>query len=259
MAFVDLPNAGNRARRLPDGPADVARRRGVHDFEKRGDQEQDAVDGDHRARDQGGAFVGDLVAFPADQGDGDADERGDGSDRVAPVVPRLGFKRGAAHVVAQLNHAAEQELFYHHHPQQHDQREHFGRRLVRRMNLSNALHRQSRRGGKHDERHDKRGDRLRFPVAVGMVLVRRLGGELEPAPDHERAADVEHRLHPVRDQRIGVPEHPGGDLDQRQRRIDEHPLEGKPLTRGVYRHRGKVGASPQRCKCYASSSRMILS
>ena len=69
-------------------------------------------------------------------------------------------------------------------------------------------------------------DRLRFAVAIGMGLVRRPGGKLQPAPDDGRTRDVERGFDSVRDQDIGMPERAGDDLGRRQNDIGSHPDQG---------------------------------
>ena len=101
---------------------------------------------------------------------------------------------------------------------------------MRCSDLPDRLHRDEHRRAHQHERHDPGRDRLGLAVAIGMVFVGRPRRDDQPTPDDERARDVGERLHAVRDQRVRVADHTGGDLGQR-----EHHVRGDARLRGAHR------------------------
>ena len=92
--------------------------------------------------------------------------------------------------------------------------------MVRRLDLPDALDRDAEGGPKQRKRHDQGRQRLRLPVAVRMVLVRRLCRIAQPEPYDERGDHIRTRLDRVRHERVGAAENPGGRLDEHEQTVD---------------------------------------
>ena len=90
------------------------------------------------------------------------------------------------------------------------------RGMVWSHDLADALDGQADGRGKQAERNDRRGEGFSFSMPVGMVSVGRLPGDLQAAPDDERADHVEHGLDSVGDQCVRATDDARRDLNQRQ-------------------------------------------
>jgi hypothetical protein len=75
---------------------------------------------------------------------------------------------------------------------------------------------------------DHRRERLGLPVAVGVTLVRGMGGDAKPAPDDERGEDVGRGLDGVGDQGVGVAEDPRQQFADDQAGVDQEARLGRP-------------------------------
>ena len=75
-----------------------------------------------------------------------------------------------------------------------------------------------------------RRERLGLAITVRVILVRRPGRDVQPAPDDERREEVGRRLDRVGDQGVGMPHDPGHELDRDEQQIHDQPRQGGTLT-----------------------------
>ena len=76
-------------------------------------------------------------------------------------------------------------------------------------------------GAEQHQRNDRCGQRLRFSMPVGMILVGGASSDAQPHPDYQRGKNVSGRLDSVRDERIGVTDDSRNQLDQHQHGVDK--------------------------------------
>src|SRR5581483_8586752 len=150
-----------------------------------------------------------VCAFPplaANQRDANANELSSGCERVTAMMPGICLYCCALNVSPNPLCISKQGLFYDNHREQNRERERSGC-MAWLQNFADTLNGQTDRGSQHSGRYNRRCNRLRFPVAVGMRSIGRSRCNLQPAPNDERASDVQARFDAVRNENIGVPEH----------------------------------------------------
>lgn len=82
--------------------------RAVHEVVDGGTEDAEAVECDDEGGDERGPVVGGFPAFSFPDGDGDADEGGDGGDGIGAVVPGIGLDGGGAEGVSDIEDAAKE-------------------------------------------------------------------------------------------------------------------------------------------------------
>lgn len=191
---------------------------------QRGTEKLDAVPADDEARSERRPIVRRGVVQPERQRD--ADECEGARDGVRAMMPRIRLHCAGANLHAGVRDFAKEHFLYDDDEHEHAERKR-RRHLVRRADFANALHREADGGGEDDEGDHDGGDDLGFSMAVGMFLIRRLGCDAQAKPHDERAEDIEQRLHPVGDERVGVAEQTGHDFDDGEHGIYQHAQHGE--------------------------------
>ncbi len=130
-------------------------------------------------------------------------------------MPGVGQHGTAARFVADGKHAAKQDLFARDHRAEHDQRERLGGVMGNQYFPHGKNHDADRCADQH-QGDDGRGDRVGLAVSVGIVLVGRLAGDFEPAPDDERRKDVGRRFDGVGDEGVRIAQETGHEFDRDQ-------------------------------------------
>ena len=70
--------------------------------------------------------------------------------------------------------------------------------------------------------HNDGRDRFRFAVTVRMRFVRRTRGKFQPAPNHDRARDIEDGFNSIGNERVSISKNTCGRFDECKRDVDHH-------------------------------------
>ncbi len=225
--FFHAMHAGNRRGHGADLFDELAVGRTVHQFVHRREQQPPAVPGDDGGGGHCGPVVRRLVAFAAGQRNADAEKSGGGCDRVAAVMPRIGFHGGTFHRLGFVQHKAEQRFLHGNNGNQDNQSPRRGRDAWFVQNVQGI----ERNPAGSEQQHDgngRGGDGFGLAVAVGMVIVRRRFSDDEAAPDDDGTKNIGERFHRVGDERLRMAE------DAREKfRHDQRDVRGEAEERGA--------------------------
>src|SRR6267378_1216279 len=160
------------------------------------------------------------------------------------MTPGIGFDRDTFDRATETNHVTKERFFDDHDHQENQQRER-GRRGVRQKQSARAFHRKPDGGDEHTARDKNRGQRFGFAVTVRMSCVRRPRGKAQPAPDHDRAGNIQRRFDSVRDQSVSIPENAAGYFDDGKGDVHHQPNQrearaGLQIARGRLRMRRRI-------------------
>src|SRR4030095_9247598 len=145
------------------------------------------------------------------------------------MMPCFGLHSRALHLAADTIDVTEQSLLdYDHHDQYHERVRR--RRVMRQENFAHTLNSETRSSRQDPSANNHSGNRLRFPVAIGMGSIRRPRRKFQPAPDNKRTRDVEPRLNAVRYKHVSMAEESTENFRGRENRIHDHPEERNPRT-----------------------------
>ena len=146
-------------------------------------------------------------------------------------MPRVGFHGGIVRRLAFADHKTEQAFLDHDDDDQNDEREPAQRFAVefriwwiqKLVNVKRSFSGNPKRRQQKHDRAERAGKRLGLAVAVGMLLVGRLGGDDDAAPDDQRIENVRERFGRVRDERVRMAENSGGKFCRAQNDIHRDP------------------------------------
>ena len=165
-----------------------------------------------------------VRAFPAlthDERNADAEEGGEGSQRVAAVVPGFCFERAARGFAAFALIVAVEAFLHAHHGDEGERR----RILVRGDDVGDAFVSDDARRGEEEGDCQESGERFGAAVTVGMVGIRRLVGDAQAEIEQQRGEYVGGGFNGVGNQRVRMAENPGDAFNQREGGVAEDAKE----------------------------------
>lgn len=244
--FLDVGDAGNGGGGA-EGLGGDGGLLGVEEFSDGVDAELRAVVEDDDGREEGGPVVGDLVAGAADDRDGDADEGGGGGDGVRAVMAGVGVAGiGAGFVGGSAGEVVEGLL-------DDDDGEKDGEGegrggLVGRADLVEGLDGDPEGRADNHGGDDESGEGLGLAVAVGMIRIGGTSGDVQAAPDDDRAEDVGEGFDAVGDEGARVAQEAGDELGAGERDVDDEAeqreADGAGRSRRRHGHAQEYGRQP---------------
>ena len=216
--FVERTHARHGEGNRPHFVLEIRRRSRIHHVAQRLADHRDAVERDDHARKQRRPIVSRLPPLATPQRDTDPHKRRRRSQRIRVVVQRLDAQRGAADFLTRHNHPAREPHLRHNDARQQHQRPP-SRPLVRRHNFVDRVHGDPASHEEHEHRDRQRGQRLCFPVTVGVIRIGWFRGDPKARPDQQRGENIQHRFRPVSNQRVSVTENPAREFHGREHGI----------------------------------------
>ena len=178
---------------------------GIHHVGDGVAEQVDSVVSDEDAGEQGGVIVSGFEAGSADDGDGDADEGGEGGEGIGAVVPRVGVNGGASDFEGEFEDASEENFFDENDAGEDGEGEGCGC-VVRGDDFADTA-RGEEDGGDDEREGDGEGcEGFGFTVSVRMLFVGGFCGEGEAEPDCGGAEKIEAGFDSVGDERVAVAE-----------------------------------------------------
>ena len=174
---------------LGDGVVDGGVRGGVHHAGDCVAEEIDSVVSDEDTGEEGGVIVCGFEAWSSDDCDGDADEGGEGGERVGAVVPCVGVDCGASDLEGEFEDAPEEDFFDEDDAGEDEQGE-GGWCVVRGDDFADTACGEKDCGDNEGEGDGEGGEGFGFAVSVGVFVVGRLCGEGESESDHGGAEEI---------------------------------------------------------------------
>lgn len=225
--FLDAIDGGDGGGGLMDLGEDLRGRLGVHEVFEGGAEDAPSVPCDDSGGDEGGDVLGTGPGFAADQGDGDPDGGGEGSDGIGTMMPGIGFD-GAASGEAGLGLDPAEEAFLDCDDDNEDgEGEGFGA-AVRVEEFAEGMHADAGGGDEEEGADAGGGEGFGLAMAIGMFGIGRFGGDAHATPDDHGGEEIGEGLDGIGDEGLGMAEDAGHEFGGAEDGIDGEPDEGCP-------------------------------
>ena len=149
-------------------------------------------------------------------------------------MPCVGFQRPAFHFTVAGLGDSEEHLLHDDDKNQNAQSKDSGRRAVRRAvkNFPQTVQRDHGASGQEDQRSANTGEGFHFPMAIGVLRIRRTLRILQGEPDECRAEDIQSRFESIGNQGIRVPQPTCRHFHHSEQEINEHASEQNGAAAG---------------------------